>query len=283
MKRLFIILGVLGCSLSAVFVRWTSMPSLVLVFYRMLFSAAILTPMLFIRCRKELFSMSLKHVLLSVISGAFLGLHFLCYFASLRLTSISASVVLVDTEVFFVTIAGAVLFKQKVNRLGWCCIVMAFLGSIIICLGDGLGTGAFAGNLVALAGAAAMAVYTMIGSRVRQSCSTTVYTALVYAAGCLTVLIVLLISGVPLTGYQPTGYMSALGMAVFCTLLGHSVFSWGLKWFRPSFISMAKLLEPVFASVLGIVLFAEMPGWNEYLGGAIVVAGLVLYIRNDTR
>ena len=37
MKRLMVLLGVAGVSLSAVFVRWSTAPSLVLALYRMAF------------------------------------------------------------------------------------------------------------------------------------------------------------------------------------------------------------------------------------------------------
>ena len=68
-------------------------------------------------------------------------------------------------------------------------------------------------------------------------------------------------------------------MAVFCTLLGHSVFSWGLKYLPASFVSTAKLLEPVFASVWGLLLFRERPTLPVLAGGAVVILGIVLYCR----
>jgi len=68
-------------------------------------------------------------------------------------------------------------------------------------------------------------------------------------------------------------------MAVFCNLLGHSVFSWGLKYLPPSFISTAKLLEPVFASVWAFFLFREKPGLSVLAGGVVVLSGIALYCR----
>ena len=74
-------------------------------------------------------------------------------------------------------------------------------------------------------------------------------------------------------------YFTGFGMTVFCTLLGHSVFSWGLKYLPPAFISTVKLLEPVFASLLGLLLFGEVPGILTLLGGAVIIAGIALYSR----
>ena len=44
MKKLLILLGVVGVSLSAIFVRVSSAPSMVLVFYRVAIAALLLLP-----------------------------------------------------------------------------------------------------------------------------------------------------------------------------------------------------------------------------------------------
>ena len=75
----------------------------------------------------------------------------------------------------------------------------------------------------------------------------------------------------------------AMGLAVLCTLLGHSIFSWGLKYESASFISVVKLLEPVFASLLGILLFREMPAVTSVAGGILIIGGIVLCIVSGQR
>ena len=280
MKKLIIVLGVLGASFSAIFVRLSQAPALVLVFYRMLFATAVLLPVVLVKHRKELKEMTGKEFLLSALSGVFLGLHFSCYFSSLRYTSIAASVVLVDTEVFFVAIISRLLWKKKISGTGWLGIAVAFLGSVLIALADsGGGSNVLLGDGLAVAGAVFVAVYTLLGTVVRRTRSTTVYTTVVYGTGCLTVLLVLLFSGTAVTGYHSVDYAAALGLALFSTLLGHSVFSWGLQYESPTFVSMAKLLEPVFATIMGILLFREVPGALVALGGIIVILGVGWYCK----
>lgn len=280
MKKLIIILGVIGVSLSAPLVRISTAPAMILAFYRVAMASVILLPYVLVRNREEMKGMTKKDWILAVISGVCLGLHFSLYFESLRYTSIASSVVFVDTEVFFVALIMLMVFKEKIPPLGWAGIMATFLGSVIIALSDsGSGGGALKGDMIALSGAVVVAVYTIIGKVLRQRISTTTYTLLVYIAASVTVLLLLLVTGVPLTGYQPVDYWAALGMAVFCTLLGHSVFSWGLKYESAAFISNSKLLEPVFASLIGIVLFREIPRPAVILGGLIVIGGVFLYTR----
>lgn len=283
MKRLLVLLGVVGVSLSAIFVRWSTAPSLILALYRMAISAALMAVPVLLGRREELKALSRRDVALCLTSGVFLGIHFGAYFAALRATSIASAVVLVDTEVFFVAGASVLVLGQKLTRRAWLCILLAFGGSVVVAMGDGAaGTGALLGDGIALAGAAAMSVYTMIGTVCRRRISTGVYTALVYLAAAATLLAAALVSGTPLAGYGPVNGLTALGMAVCCTLLGHSVFSWGLKYLPAAFISTVKLLEPVFASIWGLCLFGERPGWLTVLGGMAVLLGIGLYIYAGT-
>lgn len=281
MKRLIVLLGVAGVSLSAVFVRWSTAPSLVLVFYRMAFSTLLLAPVAAAR-RAEFRALRRRELLLSLLSGAFLGFHFTCYFEALRWTSIASAVVLVDTEVLFVALASVLVLRKRLSRRAWAAVLLAFGGSVTVALADvSAGADALRGNLFALSGALCMAAYTMLGTVCRRRLSTTVYTWLVYAAAAGTVLLTALAGRQPLTGWGPVNLLTALGMAVFCTLLGHSVFSWGLKYLPPAFISTVKLLEPVFASVWGLLLFAERPGFQVILGGGVILLGIGLYSREE--
>ena len=280
MKRLIVLLGVAGVSLSAVFVRWSTAPSMVLVLYRMVFSVLLLVTLVLKEHRGELESLTGREAGLCLVSGAFLGFHFTAYFEALNYTSIAAAVLLSDMEVLFVALATVLLFRQRLTRTAWLAMLMTFGGSVLVAFSNtGSGPNALRGNVMALGAAACMAVYPLIGSICRRRLSTTAYTFLVYSAAAATVLAAALLRGVALTGYGTANYVTALGMAVFCTLLGHSVFSWGLKYLPAAFISTAKLMEPVFAAIWGLLLFRETPEWTVVTGGAVIILGIALYSR----
>ena len=279
MKRLIVLLGVAGVSLSALLVRWSTAPSLILALYRMVFAAALMTPAAL--RGGSLSGLTRRELLLSLLSGAFLGLHFACYFEALNRTSIASAVVLVDTEVLFVALASALILKKKLSPRAWLAVLTAFGGGALVALADRSGgTGALTGDLIALAGAACVSVYTMLGAVCRERLSTTAYTYLVYLSASGTLLGIALVTGTPLLGYGPVNLLTGLGLAVFCTLLGHSVFSWGLKYLPPAFISTVKLLEPVFSALYGLFLFAERPGGLVILGGALILLRIGLYSQH---
>ena len=280
MRKLLVLLGVVGVSLSAPLIRISTAPSMVLVFYRVLIASVLLIPYALIRNREEFRQMGRKTALFCLMSGLFLGLHFASYFQALRYTSIASAVALVDTEVFFVAFMMFFFFWEIIPLRAWAGILLTFTGSMLIALSDaGGGEHVLLGDLIALAGAACLAVYTILGKVCRKEITTTAYTTLVYSSAALTVLVILLCTGTPVLGYEPVNWLSALGMAVFCTLLGHSVFNWALKYESAAFLSTVKLLEPVFAAILGVLLFREIPSKQVMLGGFIVILGVYVYSR----
>ena len=281
MKKLVIVLGTVSISLSAIFARMASAPSIILVFYRMLFACVLLLPVVFVKCRDELKRLQRKDIFLCACSGLFLGMHFTLYFESLKYTSIAASVVLVNLEVFFVALFLFFMYREKIPVKGILGIGAAFLGTVLIAVTDmGSGSNVVFGDILAFGGSFCVAVYTLIGRSCRTHISTSVYTCFVYGFACLTVGIAALISGTPFSGYEPVNYGLALGMTIFCTFFGHSVYSWGLKYLNASYITTIKLLEPVFASILGLLIFREVPGAFVIIGGAVVIGGIIYYTRN---
>lgn len=280
MKHLVVMLGAIGVSLSPIFVRFSTAPSMVLVLYRVTFAAVLLTPYVLWKHGDEIRKLKKKELLLCVLAGIFLGLHFVSYFESLRRTAIAPAAVLVNTEAIFVTIGTVLFMKAKLGKIAWLSVLLTFVGSVIVAMADAAGGGALAGNLLALVGAVFGAVYTMLGTVCRKGgISTMVYSWFLYGSAALTVLLFVVVSGTAPLGYAPVNFLTTLGMAVCCTIGGHSIYSWGLKFLPASFVASAKMMEPVFASVWGLFLFGEKPGLLVILGGAVVIFGIALYSR----
>ena len=275
-------LGVLGASFSSIFVRWSAAPSLVTATWRLGWAVLLLLPSVLFRHREELRAATGRDFLFCALSGLLLAFHFTAWVESLKWTSIASSTVLVSTEVIFSALGFALFLRGTIPRPGVLAIVLAFGGSVALALSDSGGAGALKGDLLAVAAAVFVAAYTLIGQVQRGHQSTTVYTFLTYAS-CLAALLCMdLFTGTPILGWGLREAAVGLLLAVFCTLLGHSLFSWSLKWLSSAYVSAAKLCEPVFASILGFFLFREAIRPLQALGALIVLAGVFLYTRAET-
>ena len=280
-SKLILMVGVLGISASAILVRFSQAPSGVLAVYRLGWTVLLLLPVVLLRYRAELKRVTRRDVLLCAASGVCLAVHFLAWFESLRLTSVSVSTVLVSTEVIFTALGFALFLRGRIPRLGVAAILLAFGGSAVLALSGGAEAGALSGNLLALAAAVASALYTLIGRVQRGHLSTTVYTFLTYLACFVTLVVLTAGSGTPLVGWGARELFMGLALAVLCTLLGHSLFSWCLKYLSPSYVSAAKLCEPVFSTLAAIPLFHEVPTPLQLIGGVVVLGSVLLYTRAE--
>lgn len=278
--KLIILLGVLGTSASAVFTRFSTAPSMVLAMYRMCIASLVLLPNVLTKHRPDWRLLDRRTALLCALSGFFLALHFTAYFESIHRTSVAAATILGNTQVLFVALLMGLLFHETLSRRCWFAIFLTFAGGTAIALSSAGDGNALSGDLLAIFCAALLACYTMIGHSCRRhNVSTSVYTFLVYSSAAATLLLLLPVTGASYFGYAPVNWLCAGGMVLFCTFLGHSIFSWGLKYEAPALVSTLQMLEPVFATVWALLLFGERPRFTVLIGGAVVIAGIVLYCR----
>ena len=279
---IMIIVGVIGISMSSIFVKYSTAPSAVTAAYRLLWTILLMAPVTFgsREIRRELFHLERKNLWLSVLSGVFLAFHFTLWFESLRHTSVASSTTIVCTEVIWVSLGYALFLKGRMHFQAVLAIAVTLVGSVLIALADSSTGGAHLyGDLLSLLAAIAVAAYVLLGRIVRETVSTTVYTFVVYASCAAVLLCFCLIQGNPLFGYGISGIVVGFLLAVFSTILGHSIFSWCLKYFSPSFVSASKLCEPVVAAILAGFLFGESPAALQLAGGAMILAGVFYYSR----
>ena len=259
-----IIIGIAGISLSAIFVKYSQAPSVVTALYRLMWTVALMTPVVLGRkdCRRELRETDRKTVLLCGASGVFLALHFTAWFESLNQTSVASSTAIVCTEVIWVALGYCLFMKGKISVPAGVSILVTVGGSLLIAFSDySAGGNHLYGDVLALAAAVFCAVYTLIGRQARGYMSTTIYTYIVYVFCALALGLATAFSGLAFTGY------GVRSVVVCSTLLGHSIFSWCLKFFSPSFVSASKLCEPVAAAVFALFLFREVPAPLQIAGG----------------
>jgi len=279
---IMIVIGVIGISLSSIFVKYSQAPSVVTAACRLIWTVILMTPVVLGKgeVRLEFFRVDRKTVVLSALSGLFLAIHFALWFESLNHTSVASSTTIVCTEVIWVSLGFCLFLKGRLTKKAIAAIAVTLVGSMMIAWADsGTGGGHLYGDVLSLLAAVAVAVYTLIGRVVREKASTTVYTYIVYLSCAIVLGVTCLVQGYSIFGYGISALVVGLLLAVFSTILGHSIFSWCLKYFSPAFVSASKLCEPVVAAILAAFLFMEIPTMMQLLGGGLILGGVYYYSR----
>ena len=277
---LAVLVGVFAVSFSALFVRLTTAPALIIATYRLLITFIVLAPYALLRHRHELTTISWRERGLAAASGICLALHLVTWFASLRYTSIASSVVLVTTQPIFVVVGSWIFFREKISRKAMMGGGLALLGSFIIGAADfQIGKDAFFGDLLALSAAILVSGYLLIGRRLRGGVVLPVYTFYTYGCSALVLIIASLATATPFAPYTTRDWIIFFALAIVCTVIGHTVFNWVLRYVQASIVSVSVLGEPLGDILWASIFLREYPTLRQTVGACFIFGGLFIFTR----
>ncbi|MFC3886750.1 DMT family transporter [Bacillus songklensis] len=274
-----VLIGVISVSTSAVLVKLSTAPVGVIAFYRLFFSSLFLAPLFFHKHTKAVKRFSKKEWNYSIMAGVFLAFHFILWFESLRYTSVASSVVIVTLQPLFSFVGAYLLFKERINAASILCGICALGGSFIISWGDFYISGkAIVGDALAFISCGLITAYLLLGQEVRKKIDVVPYTFVVYTISSITLFMYVLTKQEAFFSYDWKEWMLFILLAVFPTLLGHSLFNWALKYVSTSIISMAILFEPVGATVLAYFLLNEEVVKSQIAGGGVIFISVAVFL-----
>jgi drug/metabolite transporter (DMT)-like permease len=279
--------AILAIASSAVLVRWADAPAIALAFWRTLGGAVLLGPAA--RRSRRMRAPQLdgerppSTAAAIVVAGLALAVHFSTWLASLEMTSVAASVTIVSSAPIFVALIGTAAGTLRLRPKNWAIIGVA-LGGVAIITGGDLGSGGdhLRGDLLALIGAIAMAVYLVFGDRARATLDTSTYAARAYGVAAIGLVPAAVVTETPLWGFDRRTWLVIGAMVLGPQLCGHTVLNLLLRRLGSLTVALALLAEPFGASVLTWLIFAEVPPAGAWIGGPIVVAALALHLVTTT-
>lgn len=289
---LFVAVG--AASTASIFIRYAQAyaPSLSIAAWRLGLATAVLLPIAWLRHRQDLRRVAPADLGWIALSGALLSIHFATWITSLAYTSVASSVVLVSIAPLFVGLLSPLFLHERPTRRVAFGILMAFAGTLVIagqdaCAGSAAGFAcpplrelfggpALRGDLLALAGAATVAGYMLIGRRVRARVPLIPYISLTYGCAAVGLILMALIAGQPLAGFPAPAYGWFALLAIGPQLIAHSTYNWTLRWLPAALVSISLLGEPVGSTALAWLLLGEVPAGWTLAGAAVILAGIVL-------
>ena len=284
-SKYIVLAGTLFTSLSSIIIRFSEAPALVISAYRMLFTSLMLLIPVIINNRYEFKKITKREYILCTVSGIFLALHFASWISSIKMTTVANSTILVSCSPIFVALANYFITKEKLGRKMAIGISMSLAGTIIIAMGSSgeKSSNMMLGNILAFLGAVFVAGYFVIGGIARKNLSAGVYVFIVYSVSTAVLFIMCIISKTPIYPYSPKEFLLFIALAFFCSILGHTVYNYMVKYVSSTMISVSTLSEPIFASVLALLIFREIPSIYTLIGGIIIIAGIFYYLVSQTK
>lgn len=278
---IFLFIGVLAISTSAIFVKLSTAPAAVIATYRLCFSTILILPALLFNKKYlgEIKNLNKKQWGLVVLSGVFLGVHYILWFESLRFTSVASSTVLVTMQPLFAFIGSYVLFGERLRKLSICGGFLSIFGSVVIGWGDlQIGGKALLGDILALLGAGTITMYFLIGQHLRKKLSLITYVFICYLSSSLFLFIYSIVLKYPLIDYPKSDWLWFFCLALISTILGQTILNWLIKWLSTSTISMSILGEPVGTCILAYFILGQVMTYKQIIGSIIILLGISIFL-----
>lgn len=285
---LVLCLALIGISFAGPLVRLSHAHPLAIAIWRLGFSLVIIAIALVATGSwRQWRRLDRRGLLIAVGAGTMLAFHFWTWNASIGLTTVAASVVLVNMQPALVALLSAGWLREPPSRRQWLGIGIAMAGAFVVALPDMASEAhatsgrALLGDVLALIGAATAACYFIAGRKLRSTLDIWAYVAVVYGT-CFVVLLALAAAvHAPVLGQPPRELAIFVALAIGPMLFGHTGLNWALKYLPAYVVNLTLLGEPVGATVLAAILpgIREVPGVATLFGGALILAGIYVTAR----
>ncbi|MFI6662845.1 DMT family transporter [Streptomyces sp. NPDC050523] len=277
----------LAFSATAPLTAFAAAPALALALWRNGLGVCTLGPVVAVRRGEELRSLlrwdRRRELRNTVFAGVALATHFATFMPSTQLTSVTTAAALVSTQPIWQGLI-AVVCGRTLPKATWSGLGVAVLGAMVATGGDVRVEGtAVVGDLLAIAGAIALAIYTELSGRVRVTVSTPSYSVVCFCTFTVALLMVCLVGGIQLAGFGTATWLAVFGLLLLPQLLGLSMLNFVLGRASATTVSLVLLLEGPVAALIALVWLGQVPSVTVVAGMALVIAGVAVAVLFDAR
>lgn len=243
------------------------------------FAAAVLLLVLILIKNKKLIRIRFKDIWMfcgtGILSIAFFNI---CYFKTIEMTSLSVAAVLLYTAPAIVVMMSCIFFKEKMNRKKGIALILAFAGCI--CTTGIIGkeqSVSYMGVLIGLGSGIGYALYSIFGTiaiKKYNSYTISLYTFIFASLALLPIsglgkaaeIIIDNKSVIPVT----------LGLSVISTIVPFLCYTKGLERMEAGKASIMAFIEPLVATICGIVLLHEKITISNAAGILLIFMSVIL-------
>lgn len=234
--------------------------------------------------REKLFNVDRKNLILSMISGAFLFIHYTGWYTAVKQTNVSSAAILASFHPLVVLFITIFIYKKRVGIKSIIAILVALAGGAYTMCSDlsALQGSKLGGNIAALVAGIAMGIYFALGGKVREKIDGSIYVLICFASCWACFGISNAVQGNAFFGYPGIDYVYILCLALICQIGSHAVWNLCMGHVSSLYVSTWETGDPVVSTILAIILIGQFPTTTEIIGCIIVVGALLCYNRFES-
>ena len=197
------------------------------------------------------------------------------YFSSVRYISASLASILLYSYPAFVCLLAFLVEREKLAARTLLALAVSLAGVVLV-LGSSLGAASPVGVLLALGAAAVYSLYITLANRVLRRVEPVVALSVVTLVTSVLYIGLGLAAGRLSFAFAPSTWLPIVLIIVVSTLLAIPAFFLGIGILGSSTASIVSMTEPLFTIGFSILLFGDRLGWQQIVGGVLVLGGTVL-------
>lgn len=210
-----------------------------------------------------------------LLAGLFFAGDLSVWHQSIRLTSVANATLMANLAPVFVALAGYLFWRERYG--------LRFTGGLLLAVGGAavlvsanLQPGSLLGDACGIVAAMFYAAYILSATRARSRFGAVELMFWTSVATAAALLLLALLLGESLWPQSARGWAVLIGLALLSHVLGQGLIAYALAHLPAAFSAVGLLVQPIAAAVFAWWLLAEPFGARQALGGAIVMAGIVV-------
>ncbi|SFF25959.1 Permease of the drug/metabolite transporter (DMT) superfamily [Fontimonas thermophila] len=211
------------------------------------------------------------------LGGAFFAGDLAVWHHSLHWTSVANSTLLTNLAPVWVTLVAGLVFGERIGRIFVVGLCATLTGAGVL-MADSVRISArtLAGDGLAIVTSLFYAGYLLVLSRSRAQYPTAAVMFWTTSAAALCTLPLVGLAGETLWPATAADWGLLAGLALLSHVGGQGLIAYGFAHLPASFSAVSLLVQPLAAAVFAWLLLDEPFGGQQALGGAIVLAGILL-------
>ena len=271
-----LVTGILGLSLTGIFVRWAQAPGTVTAAYRMAFSVLVLTPFVFRKGFKKIEKRSSLAWMIP-LAGLFVALDHGTLNTAIGLTRIANCTLLNNIAPLWVALFALLVWREKLGKWFWAGLVLTLSGAVIILGADFINHPQLGfGDGFALLSSFFYAGYFLLTQSSRSKISTLQYIWMVNLVSAVFLFAYNLIVGNALFGYSLQTWLVFVAVGIVSQTIGYFSVTYALGHLPASIVSPTMVIQIVITALLAIPLTGEGLTLTQLAGGVTILAGILL-------
>ena len=266
-------IGALMFGLTGVFGKLAAASAAVIVLGRAGFAVIALAGFAALSRRTRWYSLTLKDARSLLISGGLLAAHWVSFFVAVKVAGVAIATLGFASFPAFTVLLEGLIFRERIRFNEGVLVMLVSVGLILVTPSFDLASQATEGLLWAIASGLTFSLLSL-NNRANAGRVPAVQAAMWQNA--VVALCLLPFAAPQLSTVRPLDWLWIGLLGVLCTGVAHSLFVASLAVIKARTAAVVFALEPVYGITLAWLLFHETPTLRMLLGGALIIAAIVV-------